>query len=68
MTILDTLGIDTARLDTEVRLAETEIDVRDMAEVARAVSEHYGARVEESDLKGAETLRDAIEAMRRKLP
>jgi hypothetical protein len=65
--LLEELGIDTSQIELGDKLAETEIDRQDLAEVARVVSQRYGARVRASDFKRAESLRDVLYVIYRKL-
>jgi hypothetical protein len=65
--VLEELGIETSGLALDTPLADTEIEKQDLAEVARVVSDRFGARVKPSDLTRAATLGAALKAIHRKL-
>lgn len=64
---LDELGVDTVRLDLDAPLDMTEVEALDLAEVAAVARGHFGISVDLADLRAARNLREAIEAIRRKL-
>ena len=65
--VLEELGVETADIEPGTRLQDTEIDSQDLAEIARVVSERYGASVKPSDFSDAESLRDVLHVIYRKL-
>ena len=66
-TILEELAklceLEASELSREATFEELDIDSLDLVELAQVIEERYGTELQPEDLKGVETLGEAIDAI-----
>ena len=64
--LTDTFRVPEDEVSPEATFASMQLDSLDLVELTMVVEEDIGIRIEDDELEGVETVRDAVELLERK--